>query len=1083
MSDVLHRPRWYQGATLAERVAVLRRPTAGSAPPAPIDVARAARRLARWRSRAPLDRADVFGQMLAAAGLTEQELLQLLGEPAEALRARFEAPPGWLDQLARIFAGERPASPDSEASAPLAGSANARFAAPLAPFIAGGCARLKQGVERICELDGRAPFAPESAVALCTPHLVDRLDLMLIRTMVLEVNVARLEDKLAGETAEERFRCFMARLGERGAMLDLLSEYPVLARQVISHVATWVDTCLELFTRLGRDFPEICRVFSPDREPGGLAACRFGAGDPHRGGRAVAILTFTSGLRVVYKPRPLSADIHFQQLLRWLNDRGASPPFRALEILDCEDHGWVELAARRDCTSVEEVSRFYQRQGGYLALMYALNATDLHFENIVAAGEHPVIVDLESLFHPHFISESTGGSAEAAARAKADSVLRVGLLPNRAWSSGDSEGIDFSGLGSAAGQLTPRAAQVWEGAGTDAMRMMRKRIEVRGSANLPTLNGADVHVLDHGEAIVAGFDRVYRLLLAHRAELLAADGPLARFAEDEVRVILRPTHLYNLFYRESYHPDLLRDALDRDRFFDKLWVTTDIAPYLCRLIPFERADLWQGDIPMFTSRPGTRDIWSSTGERIADFFPSTGMSLTVRRLARLDEDDLKRQTWFVRASLTALGAGAAGARMPSYPLSEAGAPATRTRLLEAACTLGDRLAALAFRGPGDASWIGLAPVGERYWGLAPLRVDLYSGLAGVALFLAHLGDTTGEARFSELARAALATLRHHVAQGGPAAVRSFGAFGDWGGAVHALAHLGSLWGEQALLDEAEALLSRAPKLLSEDHYFDLLKGAAGGIAICLGLHRIRPSAGAMALAVRCGEHLLASARPMARGIGWVTPLGPAPLTGFLHGTAGIAWALFALAAQTGEPRFREAALAALEYERSQFSAEAGNWRDLREVSAPSGFMTAFCHGAPGIGLGRALTLPYNDTAEVRAELRAAMRTTLAAGFGGSHCLCHGDLGNLECLGLGAEALGDAELSLQRDRLAAVVLAGIERHGVLCGVPSGVETPGLMTGLAGVGHGLLRLAEPRRVPAILTLAPPPAGRRARAETDS
>ena len=42
-------------------------------------------------------------------------------------------------------------------------------------------------------------------------------------------------------------------------------------------------------------------------------------------------------------------------------------------------------------------------------------------------------------------------------------------------------------------------------------------------------------------------------------------------------------------------------------------------------------------------------------------------------------------------------------------------------------------------------------------------------------------------------------------------------------------------------------------------------------------------------------------------------------------------------------------------------------------------------------------------------------------------------------------------------MAAVTLESIRRDGWICGVPSGVETPGLMTGLAGIGYGLLRLA--------------------------
>ncbi|MEW1847765.1 hypothetical protein AB0392_58245 [Nonomuraea angiospora] len=37
--------------------------------------------------------------------------------------------------------------------------------------------------------------------------------------------------------------------------------------------------------------------------------------------------------------------------------------------------------------------------------------------------------------------------------------------------------------------------------------------------------------------------------------------------------------------------------------------------------------------------------------------------------------------------------------------------------------------------------------------------------------------------------------------------------------------------------------------------------------------------------------------------------------------------------------------------------------------------------------------------------------------------------------------------------------------------SGVQVPGLMTGLAGIGYGMLRAAAPNRVPAVIALEPP------------
>ena len=122
-------------------------------------------------------------------------------------------------------------------------------------------------------------------------------------------------------------------------------------------------------------------------------------------------------------------------------------------------------------------------------------------------------------------------------------------------------------------------------------------------------------------------------------------------------------------------------------------------------------------------------------------------------------------------------------------------------------------------------------------------------------------------------------------------------------------------------------------------------------------------------------------------------------------------------------------------------------------------------------MGRLMMMQQHPDPEMRSEVEAAVRTTIKSGFGLNHSLCHGDLGNLELLILAAEAFDDPELRVEVDKLAASILENIEDHGWTTGIPSGVESPGLMTGLAGIGYGLLRLAEPARVPSIMVLAPP------------
>jgi lantibiotic modifying enzyme len=225
---------------------------------------------------------------------------------------------------------------------------------------------------------------------------------------------------------------------------------------------------------------------------------------------------------------------------------------------------------------------------------------------------------------------------------------------------------------------------------------------------------------------------------------------------------------------------------------------------------------------------------------------------------------------------------------------------------------------------------------------------------------------------------------------------------------------------------------------------------------------------------------------MPRGTAWITLKGQPPLGGFSHGTAGIALSLLQLAARSGEDRFRRAALGALEYDRGLFVPEMNNWADLRvfpsrkphpdQVNEPGveparKSMVAWCHGAPGIGLGRLGGLGQLDESTVRDEIDAALRATIQYGFGMNHSLCHGALGNVELLLSAAQVLNRPEDHEAVAQATALIVASIEANGAVTAVPLGVETPGFMTGLAGMGYELLRLAEPDKVPAALLLAPP------------
>jgi len=137
-------------------------------------------------------------------------------------------------------------------------------------------------------------------------------------------------------------------------------------------------------------------------------------------------------------------------------------------------------------------------------------------------------------------------------------------------------------------------------------------------------------------------------------------------------------------------------------------------------------------------------------------------------------------------------------------------------------------------------------------------------------------------------------------------------------------------------------------------------------------------------------------------------------------------------------------------------------------------MAMWCHGASGIALGRLRSLRYMDGPEVRAELATALETTWHTGFGGNHCLCHGDVGNLEVLHIAGSVLGEPRWTRAALKRATYVLRQAREGGWRCGLSMGGESPGMLMGLAGIGHGLLRLASPGQVPSVIALEPPPVG---------
>jgi len=176
--------------------------------------------------------------------------------------------------------------------------------------------------------------------------------------------------------------------------------------------------------------------------------------------------------------------------------------------------------------------------------------------------------------------------------------------------------------------------------------------------------------------------------------------------------------------------------------------------------------------------------------------------------------------------------------------------------------------------------------------------------------------------------------------------------------------------------------------------------------------------------------------------------------------------------------FSRLADAALAYERHCFDPVQRNWPDYRNLAADKtepDFMAAWCHGAPGVAMGRLMTAGREISDETQLEIAIAIDTTLAQPCMGNHSLCHGELGNILIASRAQDMFWREDWRRKINLRLRRVVDDLIRNGPRCGVPNGEYTPGLLTGVAGIGYGLLQLAQPHLVPNVLALEQMPTSR--------
>ncbi len=796
----------------------------------------ATRRLAAWCRSCASGDWSLFGRRLGRDGWT---IDRVLARFSSVRRKASASPPAWIDDAIWIEAAlQNPTKPATPIAA-LDQAEPCAFEELFTPLVdqaetllwSGIDARVSGNLNESARACLRLALLKELS-GLCTPAIYERF-VKARRTGEISSDAAKPQQG-AGTLLYDQFVAEM----KAGGFRQLFEDKPVLLRLIATITRQWIDTSREFVLRLDADLATIRRAILPSGTGSPVARIEGNLSDPHNGGHAVQIVGFEDGSRVVYKPKDLRLDVAWYALIERLNR--AEPPvdLKAVHTISRDGYGWVEFIDHTGCADQEACKRFFRRAGAWLALLHCFAANDMHQENMIAAGDHPVPIDLETILQAsaeeHETQEPADQAFDAAIETIANSVMMVGLLP----AYGRSPDNNVFAIGGMTADWNSKILVRWNNINSDDMRPTKSKEIGKPTPNLPHIDGRYAKFGDHIDDFISGFADYAKFLLRRTREAKQG-GLFDGFAGVSVRKVIRATRFYYMLLQRlknhrsmddgviwSAQADFVARLADWDKDSDLFWP----------LQRAERSALVTLNVPHFVSPSDGNEIRDATGISIHAGVGS-GLDRARARVQSLDEQDIAWQITVITQNTSSISrsAGLPARSAELKPLrSDVDVAPTKQIFVAEADKIAEELSRYAIRRGPSAAWIGLDWLGDsEVFQLVCLGPDLYNGVSGIAVFLAAHAAVTGRKSSGELALAGMAHLRKELKSRNAARMaRSLGIGGatGLGSIVYALTVSSkSLHDENLLADAQVAAQLCTDDLIAADKQLDVMGGSAGAI--------------------------------------------------------------------------------------------------------------------------------------------------------------------------------------------------------------------------------------------------------------
>lgn len=119
--------------------------------------------------------------------------------------------------------------------------------------------------------------------------------------------------------------------------------------------------------------------------------------DRHNHGRCVLLIEFQNGKKVLWKPRSMMLDRTWNSWLDWLCTNAGYPLFTHINSFDTKYGSFCSYIEYIPVSDKNELHDYFRNFGFLMGAVFILKGNDIHAENVIACGKHPVIVDSETV--------------------------------------------------------------------------------------------------------------------------------------------------------------------------------------------------------------------------------------------------------------------------------------------------------------------------------------------------------------------------------------------------------------------------------------------------------------------------------------------------------------------------------------------------------------------------------------------------------------------------------------------------------------------------------------------------------------